>query len=61
LPAAAAHRDVDTPMPASAEILVGDPEAIEGEFLVGTGQGLGILVLVAMLLAAASGVAIALG
>jgi hypothetical protein len=59
LPSVDAHRAADAPLPADAAIVVGDPAAIESDALVTASRGLSRLVLVAMLLGAASGLALA--
>jgi hypothetical protein len=59
LPSVDAHRAADAPMPADAALVVGEPDAIESDALLAASRGLGRVVLVAMLLAAASGLALA--
>lgn len=59
LPSVDAHRVADALLPVDAAIVVGDPDAIESDALVAASRGLGRVVLVAMLLGAASGLALA--
>lgn len=59
LPVVDAHRVADAPLPADAAIVVGEPDAIESDALLAASCGLGRVVLVAMLLLAVSGLALA--
>lgn len=58
LPSVDAHRSADAPLPPDAAIVIGDSDAIESDALVTASRGLNRLVLVAIALAVASGLAI---
>ena len=58
LPSIVAHRAAEAPLPVDAAIVIGDPDAIESDTLVAASRGLSRRVLVGVVLAVASGLAI---